>query len=105
MLRHYDTRTLQWADKTMSVMRADQLEACEKDLTGLPSRCLFEPECSNIDAEKLYELSFFADEDRCIQLNSCATVCSIRSSRNARSFLWKSMICWSGRCCSAAGSP
>ena len=64
MLRHYDTRTLQWADKTMSVMRADQLEACEKDLTGLPSRCLFEPECSNIDAEKLYELSFFADEDR-----------------------------------------
>ena len=66
MLRQCDTRTLQWADKTMSVMRAEQLEACEKDLTGLPSRCLFEPECSNIDAEKLYELSFFADEDRSI---------------------------------------
>ena len=64
MLRQRDTRTLQWTDKTMSVMRADQLEACEKDLTGLPSRCLFEQGCSNIDAEKLYELSFFADEDR-----------------------------------------
>ena len=64
MLRQYDTRSLHWVDKTMSVMRADQLEACEKDLAGLPSRCLFEPECSNIDAEKLYELSFFAEEDR-----------------------------------------
>ncbi len=64
MLRQKDTRPLHWADKTMSVLRADQLEACEKDLAGLPSRCLFEPECSNIDAEKLYELSFFADEDR-----------------------------------------
>lgn len=64
MLRQRDTRPFHWADKTMSVMRADQLEACEKDLAGLPSRCLFEPECSNVDAEKLYELSFFAEEDR-----------------------------------------
>lgn len=64
MLSQRDTRPLHWADKTMSVMRAEQLEACEKDLAGLPSRCLFEPECSNVDAEKLYELSFFADEDR-----------------------------------------
>ena len=64
MLRQRDTRPLHWADKTMSVMRADQLEACEKDLAGLPSRCLFEAECSNLDAEKLYELSFLAEEDR-----------------------------------------
>ncbi len=64
MLRQRDTRPLRWTDKTMSVMRADQLEACEKDLAGFPSRCLFEPECSNIDAENLYELSFFAEEDR-----------------------------------------
>ena len=64
MLRQRDTRPLHWADKTMSVMRADQLEACEKDLAGLPSRCLFEPECSNLEAEKLYELSYFAEEDR-----------------------------------------
>ena len=64
MLRQRDTRPLHWADKTMSVMRADQLEACEKYLAGLPSCCLFEKECSNLDAEKLYEISFFADEDR-----------------------------------------
>ena len=64
MLRQSNTRPLHWADKTMSVLRADQLEACEKDLAGLPSRCLFEPECGNVDAEKLYELSFFAEEDR-----------------------------------------
>ena len=64
MLRQRDTRPLRWTDKTMSVMRADQLETCEKDLAGLPSRCIFEPECGNIDAEKLYDLSFFAEEDR-----------------------------------------
>ena len=64
MLRQRNMRPLHWADKPMSVMRADQLEACEKDLAGFPSRCLFEPECSSVDAEKLYELSFFAEEDR-----------------------------------------
>ena len=64
MLRQSNTRPLHWTDKTMSVLRADQLEACEKDLAGLPSHCLFEPECSNVDAEKLYELSFFSEEDR-----------------------------------------
>ena len=50
MLRQTNTRSLHWADKTMSVLRADQLEACEKDLAGLPSRCLFEPDCSDLDA-------------------------------------------------------
>ena len=64
MLRQSNTRPLHWADKTMSVMRADLLEACEKDLAGFPEHCLFESECTNLDAEKLYELSFFADEDR-----------------------------------------
>lgn len=48
----------------MSVLRADLLDACEKDLAGFPSRCLFDPECTNVDAEALYELSFFAEEDR-----------------------------------------
>ena len=64
MLRQSYTRPLHWADRTMSVLRAEQLEACEKYLAGLPSRCLFEPECSSLDAEKLYELSFFAEENR-----------------------------------------
>ena len=64
MLRQSNTRPLHWTDKTMSVLRANQLEACEKDLAGLPSRCVFEADCSNVDAEKLYDLSFFAEEDR-----------------------------------------
>ena len=64
MLRNGNTRPLHWADKTMSVLRADLLEACEKDLAGLPSHCLFEPDCSDVDAESLYELSFFPGEDR-----------------------------------------
>ena len=64
MMRQTDTRSLHWADKTMSVLRADQLEACEKDLAGLPSHCLFESECSDLDAEKLYDISFYAEEDK-----------------------------------------
>jgi len=64
MLRQRNTRPLHWADKTMSVLRADLLEACEKDLAGLPSRCLFDADCGNVDAEALYELSFFEEEDR-----------------------------------------
>ena len=64
MLRNADLRPLHWTDKTMSVMRADMLEACEKDLAGLPSHCLFDPSCSDADAETFYEFSFFADEDR-----------------------------------------
>ena len=48
----------------MSVMRADLLEACEKDLAGFPACCLFDPGCGNVDAEALYELSYYADEDR-----------------------------------------
>ena len=64
MLRQCYTRPLHWADKTMSVMRADLLEACEKDLAGFPAHCLFDPACSDLDAEALYEFSFFAEEDR-----------------------------------------
>ena len=64
MLRNGNPRPLSWSDKTMSVMRADLLEACEKDLAGLPAHCLFDPGCSDVDAETFYDLSFFAEEDR-----------------------------------------
>lgn len=64
MLRNGSLRPLPWADKTMSVMRADLLEACEKDLAGLPAHCLFDPACGDEHAETLYEFSFFAEEDR-----------------------------------------
>ena len=64
MLRSIHSRPLPWADKTMSVMRADLLEACEKDLAGFPSHCLFDAESKDQDAESFYELSFFPEEDR-----------------------------------------
>jgi len=64
MQRQCYTRSLHWADKTMSVMRADLLEACEKDLAGFPSHCLFDADCGILEAEELYEMSFFAEEDR-----------------------------------------
>lgn len=53
-----------WTGKTMSVLRANQLEACEKDLAGLPFRCLFDGDCTDLDAERFYSLSFFPAEDR-----------------------------------------
>ena len=64
MLRRGNTRPFHWADKTMSVLRADQLEACEKELTGLPGVCLFDAECRDDHAEKLYDMSWYSDEDR-----------------------------------------
>ena len=53
-----------WTDKTMSILRANQLEACEKDLAGLPFRCLFDGDCNDTDAEVFYNMSFFPREDR-----------------------------------------
>lgn len=48
----------------MSVMRADLLEACEKELAGFPSHCLFDAESTDVDAETFFDLSFYAEEDR-----------------------------------------
>ncbi len=64
MLRQDNTGPYHWADKTMSVLRTSQLEACEKDLAGLPFLCLFDNECTDADAENFYAFSFFPREDR-----------------------------------------
>ncbi len=64
MLRKGNTRPFHWADKTMSVLRANQLEACEKDLAGLPSFSLFDNVCTDANIEELYDLSWYAVEDR-----------------------------------------
>ena len=64
MLRQDNVHPYHWADKTMSVLRANQLEACEKDLAGLPCRCLFDTDCTDADAEAFYQMSFFPREDR-----------------------------------------
>ena len=64
MLRQGNTRPFHWADKTMSVLRADQLEACEKDLAGLPCCSLFDSACQDLHTEEMYDLSYYAVEDR-----------------------------------------
>ena len=64
MLRQGNTRPYHWADKTMSVLRANLLEACEKDLASLPFLCLFDNECTDAEAETFYQISWFPREDR-----------------------------------------
>lgn len=61
MLREGNVQTLTWADKTMSVLRARQLEACEARLARLPDIGLFEG-CDDLHVEKLWQCSFEAQE-------------------------------------------
>lgn len=67
-----------WIGRTMSIMRADQLEACEKDLAGLPFRCLFDADCTDTDAESLYGISFYPAEDRKNRVYALHTVEQLR---------------------------
>ena len=78
MLRQDNVHPYHWADKTMSVLRANQLEACEKDLASLPFRCLFDGDCTDTDAETFYQLSFFPREDRNNCLSALHTVEELR---------------------------
>lgn len=72
MLRETNVRRLHWADKTMSVMREQQLEACEKRLRTLPEFSLF-GQCSDVHAEQLWQCSYQAQEQpRMTQLHTIA---------------------------------
>ena len=42
MLRTSAYRVDRWCDKTMSVLREQQLEACQERLTGCPERGVFD---------------------------------------------------------------
>lgn len=61
MLRETNVQTLHWADKTMSVLRARQLEACEGRLAALPDFGLFDG-CDDSNVEELWRISFDAQE-------------------------------------------
>lgn len=61
MLRETNVHTLHWADKTMSVMKARQLEACEVRLAALPDFGLFDG-CDQSNVEELWAISFDAQE-------------------------------------------
>lgn len=61
MLRETNVQTLHWADKTMSVLKARQLEACESRLADLPAFGLFDG-CDESNVETLWSCSFAAQE-------------------------------------------
>ncbi len=70
MLRQENTRPLRWADKTLSMLKASQLEACEKSLASLPGSSLFDPDASDLDAENFFDASFYSSEEKHAVLHS-----------------------------------
>lgn len=62
MLRESNMQSLTWADKTMSVLKERQLEACENRLATLPAFGLFNG-CTDLNAEELYAVSYDAMEN------------------------------------------
>lgn len=61
MLREANIHTLTWADKTMSVLKERQLEACENRLSLLPPFGLFDG-CDDQKVETLWQCSYDAQE-------------------------------------------
>lgn len=51
-----------WGEKTMSMLREKQYEACERRLSSFPSVNLFSPDANDIFAQDILEASFFANE-------------------------------------------
>ena len=59
-----NARPVRWTDRTLSVLRASRLEACEKELAGLGGHGLFDADTTDLDAERLFDESFFAEEEK-----------------------------------------
>lgn len=61
MLRETNVQRLHWADKTMSVIRQEQLEACEKRLLALPKVTIFDLS-DDLLIEEIWQCSYEAQE-------------------------------------------
>ena len=61
MLRETNVQRLHWADKTMSVIRQEQLEACEKRLSALPKVTVFDLS-DDLLTEDIWQCSYDAQE-------------------------------------------
>ena len=61
MLRETNVQQLHWADKTMSVLRQEQLEACEKRLSALPQVTVFDID-DDLRTEEIWRCSYDAQE-------------------------------------------
>ena len=57
-----------WCDRTMSMMREKQFEACERRLFAHPGVCLFSPEATELDVQMLLEGSYEKDENQLMTL-------------------------------------
>ena len=53
-----------WRDRTLTLIRAGRLASCEKELAGLGGRGLFDEETTDLDAERLFDLSWMAEEEK-----------------------------------------
>ena len=65
-----EPRPVRWTDRTLSVLRTSRLEACEKELAGLGGFGLFDAETTDLDAERLFEESYYASEEKEPRLHS-----------------------------------
>lgn len=61
MLRETNVQRLHWADKTMSVLRQEQLEACEKRIAQLPDVTVFDL-TDDLLTEEVWRCSYDAQE-------------------------------------------
>lgn len=70
MLRTGMDPFLPWSSKTMTMIQTEQADECEACLRGIPSVSLFDPQCTDQDAEILFAASFFKLEDKHRRLHS-----------------------------------
>ena len=61
MQRELSEQSMAWPDKTMSLIRQRQLEACEERLATLPAFGLFQG-CTDENAEELWRITYDAQE-------------------------------------------
>ena len=62
MIRTGACRVEHWSDKTMSVMREQQLEACQDRLYRCPATGIFDELCED-EIQSLYQRSYYAREE------------------------------------------
>ena len=70
MLYKTDKRPASWPDQTLSALRIGRLEACEKELACLGGRGLFDMETTDMDAERLFSQSWYAEEEKTPRLHT-----------------------------------
>ena len=57
-------KQVSWADRTMTVLRRNRMQACERELTGLPQHSLFDASVTDVEAEVFFAGSWYAKEEK-----------------------------------------